>query len=148
MRLGIETRIANLNETLPFPDHSFDVVVMSEVLEHLPYPEITLGEIARILRPDGKFVGSVPNAVMLRNRLRFLARGIVELDPTHLQHFSKRSLGLLLERFFHHIHIRSITGRLRFVSTTLFSNTLLFSCVRPRDIRSTSLASTVRLQSE
>ena len=36
----VKTEITNLNEKLPFSDNTFDVVVMAEVLEHLPYPKI------------------------------------------------------------------------------------------------------------
>jgi SAM-dependent methyltransferase len=147
-RLGIPTHVVNLNDQLPFDDASFDVVVLSEVLEHLPYPEITLHQVARILRPGGKFVGSVPNAVMLRNRLRFLFRGIVELDPTHLQHFSRRSLELLLRRFFGQVAIRPATGRFEFLSRELFANLLMFSCSVPANDTDTQLTRTVRLQSE
>jgi SAM-dependent methyltransferase len=45
---------------LPFADHSFDVVICSEVLEHvLAYREV-LAEIRRVLRPGGALVASVP----------------------------------------------------------------------------------------
>jgi len=47
---------------LPFEDASFDVVVCSEVLEHLhDYPAV-LSQIARVLKPGGRFVASVPRA--------------------------------------------------------------------------------------
>ena len=38
---------------LPFPDNSFDVVVCSEVLEHVSNPEKVLKEINRVLKSDG-----------------------------------------------------------------------------------------------
>jgi SAM-dependent methyltransferase len=38
-------------EQLPFADASFDVVVMSEVIEHLIRPELAVREVARVLRP-------------------------------------------------------------------------------------------------
>jgi ubiquinone/menaquinone biosynthesis C-methylase UbiE len=45
---------------LPFADQVFDVVICSEVLEHIgPYREV-LAEIARVLRPGGALVASVP----------------------------------------------------------------------------------------
>lgn len=45
---------------LPFADHSFDVVICSEVLEHIgPYREV-LDEIRRVLKPGGAFAASVP----------------------------------------------------------------------------------------
>lgn len=45
---------------LPFADHCFDVVICSEVLEHIePYREV-LGEIRRVLKPGGLLVTSVP----------------------------------------------------------------------------------------
>jgi SAM-dependent methyltransferase len=45
---------------LPFPDHCFDAVICSEVLEHIgPYREV-LQEIRRVLKPGGALVASVP----------------------------------------------------------------------------------------
>jgi ubiquinone/menaquinone biosynthesis C-methylase UbiE len=45
---------------LPFADDSFDVIVCSEVLEHIPDYEQAVAEIARILRPGGRLAVSVP----------------------------------------------------------------------------------------
>ncbi len=49
-------------QAMPFPDGLFDVVVMSEVLEHLDDEvfEATLTEVRRVLRPGGRFIGTVP----------------------------------------------------------------------------------------
>ena len=45
---------------LPFPDHSFDKVICSEVLEHIPDYRGALKEIDRVLKPGGLFCASVP----------------------------------------------------------------------------------------
>ncbi|HEU5034633.1 MAG TPA: class I SAM-dependent methyltransferase [Mycobacteriales bacterium] len=45
---------------LPFPDASFDVVMASEVLEHIPADELAMAEIARVLRPGGRVAVTVP----------------------------------------------------------------------------------------
>ena len=42
-------------------DASVDVVVSFETLEHLPNPDALLREFARVLKPGGVFIGSVPN---------------------------------------------------------------------------------------
>lgn len=47
---------------LPFKDASFDRIICSEVLEHLPDYESALGEVARVLKPDGELAVSVPRA--------------------------------------------------------------------------------------
>lgn len=44
-------------EDLPFADGSFDLVVMEAVLEHLPELEASFAEVARVLKPGGKFIG-------------------------------------------------------------------------------------------
>jgi SAM-dependent methyltransferase len=46
--------------SLPFPDASFDKVLCSEVLEHIPDYEQAVAEIDRILKPGGTFAVSVP----------------------------------------------------------------------------------------
>ena len=47
---------------LPFPDACFDVVICSEVLEHIGPYESVLEEIRRVLRPGGILAASVPRA--------------------------------------------------------------------------------------
>jgi len=46
--------------SLPFNDNSFDLVVCSEVLEHLHEYKDAIKEISRVLRPGGQFLASVP----------------------------------------------------------------------------------------
>jgi SAM-dependent methyltransferase len=45
---------------LPFADSSFDKIIVSEVLEHIPTDESAMAEIARILKPGGVAAVSVP----------------------------------------------------------------------------------------
>lgn len=45
---------------LPFGEHSFDVILCTEVLEHVRDPMATLLEFFRVLRPGGSLVVSVP----------------------------------------------------------------------------------------
>ena len=47
---------------LPFPDHTFDRVICSEVLEHIPDYEAALREIWRVVKPGGRIGLSVPRA--------------------------------------------------------------------------------------
>lgn len=46
----------DMNETLPFPDHHFDLVVMDSALHHSRAIWTTLSEIHRVLKPKGHFV--------------------------------------------------------------------------------------------
>lgn len=48
-------------EKMPYADAEFDVVFSNEVLEHVPNDSVALGEINRVLRPDGLFFIFVPN---------------------------------------------------------------------------------------
>jgi SAM-dependent methyltransferase len=129
--LGIETRHGDVTEPLPFGDASFDVVVCGELLEHLPWPERTVAEARRVLRPGGFFVGSVPNAYRLKNRLRFLRGHKPENDPTHLQMFAPNDVHALLDDF-EDVHLHLIAGRLVPLHARLFANDIVFSGRKPR----------------
>jgi 2-polyprenyl-3-methyl-5-hydroxy-6-metoxy-1,4-benzoquinol methylase len=62
-------------EDVPYPieDESFDIVLLTEVLEHLrDYPIRALTEARRILRPTGVVLVTTPNAASLQNRLRLV----------------------------------------------------------------------------
>ena len=47
---------------LPFPDDTFDRVIASEVLEHIPDDTDAMAEIARVTRPGGSIAVTVPRA--------------------------------------------------------------------------------------
>src|SRR3974377_998182 len=48
-------------EHLPFADASFDGVLLSGVVHHLPDPSRCAAEVFRVLRPQGRFVAFDPN---------------------------------------------------------------------------------------
>lgn len=107
LTVGVEYRLDKLRVTvdrldvagiradagmLPFPDHAFDLVLCTEVLEHLVRPDLAVRELARVTR--GRCVVSVPWEPWFR--LGNLARGknVHDFgnDPEHVQHYSGRSL--------------------------------------------------------
>jgi SAM-dependent methyltransferase len=87
------------SQAIPFADGEFDVVVMSEVLEHLDDDALreSLAEVRRVLKPDGKFVGTVPaNENLLENGAVCPHCGASFHRWGHLQTFSLARLSELL----------------------------------------------------
>ena len=50
---------------IPAPDASFDAILCSEVLEHIPEPTHALDEFMRLLRPGGTLILSAPFASLV-----------------------------------------------------------------------------------
>lgn len=50
---------------IPAPDESFDAILCSEVLEHVPEPTHALNEFARLLKPGGKLILTAPFASLV-----------------------------------------------------------------------------------
>ncbi len=70
---GVSTTRLDLESPLPFADSSFDLVVVSEGIEHVEAQAALLREAARVLSPGGALVLSTPN-VLGRPSRRSLAR--------------------------------------------------------------------------
>jgi SAM-dependent methyltransferase len=84
---------------LSFADDEFDLAAAIEVLEHVPEPEATLAEMARVAR--GHLLVSVPREPLWRGLN--MARGAYWRDlgntPGHVNHWSKRGFVSLLSRY-------------------------------------------------
>ena len=78
-------------ESAPFSAKSFDLILMSHSLEHLPSRTEALYRVHRFLRDDGLLVVTVPNEGSLEAAL--FGRWWFHWDPPrHLYHFGKRTL--------------------------------------------------------
>ncbi len=130
---GFAIQQLDLNGNLPFEKESFDIIVMAEVLEHLPYPTITLQEVHRILKTHGLFIGSIPLAYYLKDRYRVL-RGkklTAAGEPTHLQFFTYEDILSLLTQYFDVEEIRALQGSKRAqFSIKLFARSITFRCIK------------------
>ncbi|MBI3306013.1 methyltransferase domain-containing protein, partial [Candidatus Nomurabacteria bacterium] len=105
----VEIKILNCNENLPFKNDSYDLIFAGEIIEHLIDPNKFLSEIKRILKPEGLFIGSTPNAFRYDKRIKLLMGKDPKTfsDLTHLQYFSFDSLKQKLGAYFTEILISS-----------------------------------------
>jgi SAM-dependent methyltransferase len=79
---------ADFDEGLPVPDATADIAICSHVLEHLPRPDFTMGEIYRILKPGGMLLVGVPTApkFIARFREKQFQKQLAEGSRVHGQH--------------------------------------------------------------
>lgn len=76
---------------LPFADHTFDVVICSEVLEHIPDYQGMLAEARRVLAPGGILAVSVPRAWPERI-CWWMSRAYHQVEGGHIRIFNARKL--------------------------------------------------------
>lgn len=103
--VGSERAAVGYSHAIPFPDAHFDVVVMSEVLEHLVDDVITstVKEVRRVLRFGGHFIGTVPaDEDLVVNQVVCPHCGGLFHRWGHVRAFSERSLRALLAARFAH----------------------------------------------
>ena len=97
-RPNLEFRVEEAT-SLSFRDDEFDMVAAIEVLEHVPDPEATVAEMARVAR--SRLLVSVPREPLWRGLN--MARGAYLRDlgntPGHVNHWSKRAFVSLLSRY-------------------------------------------------
>ncbi|MEA2493380.1 MAG: hypothetical protein QOJ29_1291 [Thermoleophilaceae bacterium] len=96
-RANLEYRVEDATN-LSFADHEFDMAAAIEVLEHVPDPERTVAEMARVAK--SWLLVSVPREPLWRGLN--MARGAYIKDlgntPGHINHWSKRSFKSMLAR--------------------------------------------------
>lgn len=73
-------------DDLKFADGSLDLITMIRVMHHLPQPETSLKEIARVLAKDGLAIVEVANYAHARNRLKHFVKGkSLPLEPVDIR---------------------------------------------------------------
>lgn len=88
--LGVRAQVG-FSQNMPFQDSEFDAVIMSEVLEHLTDDVLqsTFGEVRRVLKPNGFFIGTVPaNERLIDNQVVCPHCGELFHRWGHVQSFS------------------------------------------------------------
>jgi SAM-dependent methyltransferase len=86
--------VAGIGEQLPVVDNTFDVVICGNVLDHVDQPGLTLAEIHRVLRPDGRVVISVH---IIPRWLVPVRRLLDWIDTAHPHHMTKSDVHRLIE---------------------------------------------------
>ncbi len=81
---GRNVILGNVDEPLPFPEASFDAVVIKDVLEHINDPVTLVTRARALLRPGGVLYASAPDA----------QRWVWD-DYTHRRPFSRKAFRLL-----------------------------------------------------
>jgi dolichol-phosphate mannosyltransferase len=87
--------------SLPFKDQSFDCVISSQVIEHIPYAEELFTEMDRVLRPGGTLIIGTPDYATIGWRTiepiyGFLMPG--GYRDEHITHYTSQSLTDILAR--------------------------------------------------
>lgn len=86
--------------SLPFPDDSFDVIVCTEVLEHVLKPEQVISEIKRVLRPNGIAIVEMDSGNFLFRAVWYwwthLKKGVWR--NSHIHSFSTKKLEKMLRK--------------------------------------------------
>ena len=84
---------------IEFENCSFDAVVSFQVIEHIEDDMTFVREVARVLRPEGKFVVSTPNAPMSITR-----------NPWHVREYKANELYNLLGCHFSNVELYGVVG--------------------------------------
>lgn len=93
-----EVYVTDLNSRkLPFNAETFDIVIASEVIEHLFNPENLLTESKKVLKKNGSLIITTPNFLYWGNRIRFLLGNFKYeksgvFDESHIHFYTYKSL--------------------------------------------------------
>jgi 2-polyprenyl-3-methyl-5-hydroxy-6-metoxy-1,4-benzoquinol methylase len=95
--IALKKAVSFVEDTLGLESHSFDVITMWHVLEHVPNLDNQIKELKRLLKPSGTLIVAVPNfkSFDAKHYGTFWAAYDV---PIHFWHFSKKAIKMLFEK--------------------------------------------------
>lgn len=88
-------------DRLPFDDHSVDIVIANQVLEHCKEVFWIYHEVARVLKHNGSFIIGVPNLASLHNRVLLMAGrqpSPIKTASAHVRGFTKMDIQDFLDK--------------------------------------------------
>lgn len=94
--LGLKVHFGSLRDK-PFSEQSFDLIIMNQVVEHLPNPDEDLCLLKERLRPNGRMVLVFPNVDSFWRRLSG-PRWINWHIPYHLHHFNLSHFKIMAQK--------------------------------------------------
>jgi len=84
--LGINVIRFDLNQPLPYQDHTFDLITANQIIEHLYFTDDFIQQVIRILKPGGQLVISTTNLAALHYRFQLLiGQQPITLHPSETQ---------------------------------------------------------------
>lgn len=93
----------SVEEIIPFQQGQFDLIICSDILEHLVNPWKVLELLKTILAADGYLLASIPNLryapvlyeLLIKGLFRYTTSGV--LDSTHLRFFTRSTMKSMIE---------------------------------------------------
>lgn len=95
--IALKKGVSFVDNTKTLENHSFDVITMWHVLEHVPNPEEQIKELKRLLKPTGTILIAVPNFNSYDAKHYGVFWAAFDV-PRHLWHFSKTAIRKLFEK--------------------------------------------------
>jgi len=110
---NVKLSIQDVNNKTNFPDNYFDIIVLTDVIEHLVDRYSIIKELKRILKKDGLIFIGTPNIANIRNRVSLLfgnypytsgyespsKNNVLIYDGGHIQWFTFKTIKELAELF-------------------------------------------------
>ena len=95
--IAIGKGISFVENTTELENHSFDVITMWHVLEHVPDLDFQIKELKRLLKPEGTLIVAVPNFKSFDAKHYGTYWAAFDV-PIHFWHFSKKAIQMLFEK--------------------------------------------------
>jgi 2-polyprenyl-3-methyl-5-hydroxy-6-metoxy-1,4-benzoquinol methylase len=127
--------IERIDEIEELREHDFDIILSTEVLEHLNNPGLFLQGVKKLFKSNATMIVTVPNGLRLTGLMRQI-KGYELVHPDHNYWFSYKTVKTLMEK--NGYHIEEILAYSFFNSNLSFKNIIrkIWSIIRNKNKKS------------